>query len=123
MFASHSTCVSAHKMATGFKDAVVLTVDTPGVRTTTLCAKAMLTQQVSQHTSLAATSTCVMQHVRKYFREGQLPAVGTTCAIEDQMFGNATAAIRSREEGWESTEFVQAVRELSRRSETPRLPF
>jgi len=64
-----------------------------------------------------------MQHVREYFQEGRLPAVGTTCAIEDQMFGNATAAVRRREEGRESIEFAEAVRELSSRFATPHLPF
>ncbi|KAF8514404.1 TAP-like protein-domain-containing protein, partial [Gautieria morchelliformis] len=61
--------VGAKKAAHGFKDSVLLTIDTPG------------------HCSYAATSPSAMKHVRRYFREGLLPPPGTVCEIEDKLFG------------------------------------
>ncbi|TEB32535.1 hypothetical protein FA13DRAFT_1687269 [Coprinellus micaceus] len=52
---------SAKKMASGFKNSVVLTIDAGG------------------HTSLGAPSVCAHQHVWQYFQNGSLPGQGTVC--------------------------------------------
>ncbi|KZV84203.1 hypothetical protein EXIGLDRAFT_842389 [Exidia glandulosa HHB12029] len=59
---------AAKKMAKGFKDAVVLTQNSPG------------------HCSIAAASLCTAKYIRAYFRDGTLPAQGTVCEDNEDVF-------------------------------------
>ncbi|KZV81214.1 hypothetical protein EXIGLDRAFT_686220 [Exidia glandulosa HHB12029] len=59
---------AAMKMAKGFKDAVVLTQNSPG------------------HCSIAAASLCTAKYIRAYFRDGTLPAQGTICEDDEDVF-------------------------------------
>lgn len=79
---------AAKKMSKGFKDAVVLTQDSPG------------------HCTIAAASKCTVGYVRKYFQtvsqyafafgmstdndfpsQGELPPANTTCKVDELPFG------------------------------------
>ncbi|KAK7028826.1 hypothetical protein VNI00_014839 [Paramarasmius palmivorus] len=63
---------AAKKNGQAFPGSVVLTQDSPG------------------HTSLAGSSTCTYAAVAAYFSNGTLPQEGTVCAVESQLFPNAT---------------------------------
>ncbi|TEB34815.1 hypothetical protein FA13DRAFT_1707039 [Coprinellus micaceus] len=69
---------SAKKMAQGFKDSVVLTIDAGG------------------HCSLNAPSICAQQYIRQYFQAGTLPEEGTVC---DPIFPNSFLVPASLLEG------------------------
>ncbi|KAI5119053.1 hypothetical protein M0805_005919 [Coniferiporia weirii] len=62
---------SAHKVAKGFKDSVVLT------------------QNSSGHCSISASSLCTLKTVRNYFIDGALPEKGTVCQVESSIFGTS----------------------------------
>lgn len=86
---------NAQKISKGFKDAVVLTQNSPG------------------HCSLAATSVCTAKGIRDYFRTGRTPEPGTVCQAEDRMFGGPRAEVHASLSK-DDMELLEAVRELSR---------
>ncbi|KZV89518.1 hypothetical protein EXIGLDRAFT_721388 [Exidia glandulosa HHB12029] len=99
---------SAKKMSKGFQGAVVLTQESPG------------------HCSLAATSLCTSKYIRAYFRNGTLPAPGTVCEDEDEIFTPDNVNGVAREIGMLSAEdmvLMDAARDLSSRFRPPRLGF
>ncbi|KAJ3514621.1 hypothetical protein NMY22_g14669 [Coprinellus aureogranulatus] len=92
---------SAKKMAEGFKDAVVLTLDAGG------------------HCSLSAPSVCAQRYVQQYFQDGTLPEPDTICQpISKNPFVPITRGVGLSEEapGYveaEDADFVNAVLEAS----------
>ncbi|KAF7340406.1 AB hydrolase-1 domain-containing protein [Mycena venus] len=71
----------AKKAAGLFPDSVVLTQDSPG------------------HMSLVAPSLCTHGALRTYFQNGTLPAPGTVCAVDAELFpgaANTTATAKAR---------------------------
>ncbi|KAJ6453382.1 hypothetical protein C8R45DRAFT_847192, partial [Mycena sanguinolenta] len=64
---------SAEKMSAGFDGSVLLLQDGPG------------------HTSLAAPSLCTYAHIAAYFVNGTLPAIGTVCAVDAELFPDSTS--------------------------------
>ncbi|KZV83249.1 hypothetical protein EXIGLDRAFT_656341 [Exidia glandulosa HHB12029] len=95
---------AAKKMSKGFKGAVVLTQNSPG------------------HCSLAATSLCSSKYIRAYFQNGTLPAPGTVCEDEDEIFtpdnvNGVTGERRTKALSAEDRELMDAARDLSSRFE------
>ena len=72
-------------MSKGFKDAVVLTQNSPGVRQLILC-QTRANERISQHCSLAQPSMCTAKYVRQYFRDGTLPPEDTVCEVDSPIF-------------------------------------
>lgn len=67
-------------MSKGFQNSVVLTQDSPGVRTSSF----IIVSNHSvifffQHCSLAAPSVCTQKYIRDYFIDGTLPEPNTIC--------------------------------------------
>ncbi|KAF7337319.1 Abhydrolase-4 domain-containing protein [Mycena sanguinolenta] len=84
---------SAQKMSAGFDGSVLLTQDSPG------------------HTSLVAPSLCTFSHIAAYFVNGTLPAKGTVCSVDAELFpdpsnstSNSTTSIGRRLANLESEE-------------------
>lgn len=51
----------------------------------------VLTQNSDGHCTLSAPSLCTAKHVRAYFQNGTLPAIGTVCEVDVLPFiGNVT---------------------------------
>lgn len=83
--------VSARNNSQGFDGSVVLIQNSLGVSValfslSTLALDLLLSQYTygadfpsSQHTSLAAPSTCTALHIRAYFQDGVVPPPGTEC--------------------------------------------
>ncbi|KAK7466425.1 hypothetical protein VKT23_005147 [Stygiomarasmius scandens] len=59
---------SAKKTSSMFPGSAVLVQDSPG------------------HSSLVASSNCTTQYLNDYFATGQLPADGTVCQVDDELF-------------------------------------
>ncbi|EJD44705.1 hypothetical protein AURDEDRAFT_166193 [Auricularia subglabra TFB-10046 SS5] len=93
---------AAEKMSKGFTDAVVLTQNNPG------------------HCSIAAPSLCTIKVVRAYFQEGTLPAPGTVCDVDQDVFpvdgGNRVKALKEADH-----QLLEAAKELSARFDVRRL--
>ncbi|KAJ6484076.1 TAP-like protein-domain-containing protein [Mycena sanguinolenta] len=47
---------------------------------------ALLTFDAPGHTSLTAVSSCITTHMRQYFQNGTLPAAGTVCSPDQELF-------------------------------------
>ncbi|KZT32331.1 hypothetical protein SISSUDRAFT_552490 [Sistotremastrum suecicum HHB10207 ss-3] len=96
---------AANKMSKGFKDAALLTQNSPG------------------HCSLSSTSLCTAQHVRAYFRDGKLPSNGTVCESSDHVFlpDNTTSSVDMEKLSVEDRELYGAISGLSGSFEPPRL--
>ncbi|KAJ7072971.1 TAP-like protein-domain-containing protein [Mycena amicta] len=54
----------------------------------------LLTQDSGGHTSLAAPSSCTHGALAAYFQNGTLPAVGTVCPVDVEMFPSTTTAAK-----------------------------
>ncbi|KAF9021989.1 alpha/beta-hydrolase [Hymenopellis radicata] len=63
---------SAKNVSKAFPGSVVLTQDSPG------------------HTSTVATSTCLYSYISACFQNGTLPAEGTVCAVDEELFPSAS---------------------------------
>ncbi|KAK7458897.1 hypothetical protein VKT23_009908 [Stygiomarasmius scandens] len=50
---------------------------------------AVLVQDSPGHSSLVASSNCTTQYLNDYFATGQLPADGTVCQVDDELFPSA----------------------------------
>ncbi|KIM23795.1 hypothetical protein M408DRAFT_332157 [Serendipita vermifera MAFF 305830] len=72
----------------------------------------VLMQESAGHCSLAAVSLCTAKAIRAYFREGVLPAKGTTCEIEDHMFRDVTAEV-SLSLNDEDARILESVRSIN----------
>ncbi|KZV89506.1 hypothetical protein EXIGLDRAFT_650153 [Exidia glandulosa HHB12029] len=97
---------AAKKMSKGFKDAVVLTQNSPG------------------HCSTAATSLCTSKYIRAYFRNGTLPEPGTVCEDDDDIFPpDDKVDIDLAALSAEDRELLRAARDFSAGFEVPRLGF
>ncbi|EJD44690.1 hypothetical protein AURDEDRAFT_152061 [Auricularia subglabra TFB-10046 SS5] len=93
---------AAEKMSKGFTDAVVLTQNSPG------------------HCSIAAPSLCTVKTVRAYFRDGTLPAPGTVCDVDQDVFP-ADGGKKAKALGENDLRLLEAARDLSARFSVPRL--
>ncbi|KAK7468238.1 hypothetical protein VKT23_002747 [Stygiomarasmius scandens] len=80
--------VSAKKTSSMFPGSAVLIQDSPGVHIIfyTACLIEKLTSSLEQHTSEVASSNCTSQHIGAYFATGELPAEGTVCQVDEQLF-------------------------------------
>ncbi|KAJ6455028.1 TAP-like protein-domain-containing protein [Mycena sanguinolenta] len=100
--------VDAEKMSAGFDGSVLLLQDGPG------------------HTSLAAPSLCTYSHIAAYFVNGTLPARGTICPVDAELFPDSTsnfsAPFRRRLTDL-STEEREMLDVLVRMTETPSRVF
>ncbi|KZS95703.1 alpha/beta-hydrolase [Sistotremastrum niveocremeum HHB9708] len=97
---------AANKMSKGFKDAALLTQNTPG------------------HCSLAATSLCTAKHVRGYFRDGTLPSNGTVCETAEHIFPPDNASlVPMKTLSADEEALYEAMRSLSNSFAPPRLGF
>ncbi|KAF9031836.1 hypothetical protein BDZ89DRAFT_1063719 [Hymenopellis radicata] len=67
-----TSLASAKNLSKAFPRSVVLTQDSPG------------------HTSTVAKSTCLYSYIGAYFRNGTLPAQGTVCAVDQELFPSAS---------------------------------
>ncbi|KAK0202252.1 TAP-like protein-domain-containing protein [Desarmillaria ectypa] len=78
---------AAKKTSSAFPSSVVLTQHASGA-----------SNQRTQHTSLAATSTCTQAYIQAYFQNGTLPGDGTVCEVESELFpaSSNTAGPRRR---------------------------
>ncbi|KAJ6618513.1 TAP-like protein-domain-containing protein [Mycena sp. CBHHK59/15] len=56
----------------------------------------VLTQDSVGHTSIAAPSLCTYGHFRAYFVNGTLPALGTVCPIDAELFPSASGNVASK---------------------------
>jgi hypothetical protein len=74
-----------------------------------------------QHCSLAAVSICTLSVVRDYFRKGVLPAPGTVCDIDVEMFPDVSKTTRTLAPA--DQELFRVGKELSDRFEIPRFAF
>ncbi|KAJ7219644.1 TAP-like protein-domain-containing protein [Mycena rebaudengoi] len=83
----------ARKTASAFPGAVLLTQDSPG------------------HTSTAAQSLCTIQHIGQYFQNGTLPAAGTLCPVDQELFPNPSASTAVRRSIRDS-ELLEASRRI-----------
>ncbi|KAJ7616540.1 TAP-like protein-domain-containing protein [Roridomyces roridus] len=101
---------AANKMSKGFAGSVVLTQDSIG------------------HGSPAAPSLCTQKHIRRYFREGVLPKVGTVCSTDGGPFdgplpgGDEEEVVFDVDFGAEERVLLEAVRELAREWDV-KVPF
>ena len=59
---------SAHSVSARFPESVVLPVAGEG------------------HSTLSSPSLCVALHIRRYFQDGRMPAVGTVCGVNEKPF-------------------------------------
>ncbi|KAJ7864297.1 TAP-like protein-domain-containing protein [Mycena olivaceomarginata] len=79
----------------------------------------VLTQDSLGHTSLVAPSQCLWGYFREYFVNGTLPAVGTSCPIDIELFPSANATAkrtilsaeekRSMDAGWEISKAARKI--------------
>ncbi|KAF7342612.1 AB hydrolase-1 domain-containing protein [Mycena sanguinolenta] len=53
---------------------------------------ALLTYDAPGHTSLTAVSSCVATHMRQYFQNGTLPAAGTVCSPDQELFPSSSSS-------------------------------
>jgi hypothetical protein len=51
---------------------------------------------LGQHTSLVAPSLCTYGHFRAYFVNGTLPAPGTVCPVDVELFPSASGNVASK---------------------------
>ncbi|KAJ6568866.1 TAP-like protein-domain-containing protein [Mycena capillaripes] len=56
----------------------------------------VLTQDSVGHTSIVARSTCTYGHFRAYFLNGTLPAPGTVCPVDMELFPSTSGSIASK---------------------------
>ncbi|OAQ84769.1 alpha beta hydrolase fold family [Purpureocillium lilacinum] len=84
-------------------------------------SSAVLVQKSYGHCSLAAPSTCTVRHIRAYFQNGTLPAAGTECEQDYDLFELPSPkefAVRKRGGGEEEVdELERAAYELSRNAD------
>ncbi|KAJ6602330.1 Alpha/Beta hydrolase protein [Mycena sp. CBHHK59/15] len=86
---------SAVKTSGLFPGSVVLTQDSPG------------------HTSLVAPSLCTHGYLRQYFKNGTLPAAGTVCAVDAELFpSTSTTSATKRAISIEDRKLLDAVRKI-----------
>lgn len=98
----------AIKMAQGFKNSIVLTIDGGG------------------HTSRSAPSLCAQQYVRQYFQNGTLPDTGTICQPDTKnpflyapsaQHATTRRSVEDAEDG--NVRLLHAMEELSELSSIP----
>ncbi|GJN69031.1 hypothetical protein PLICBS_003077 [Purpureocillium lilacinum] len=84
-------------------------------------SSAVLVQKSYGHCSLAAPSTCTVRHIRAYFQNGTLPAAGTECEQDYDLFELPSPkefAVRKRGGGEEEVdELERAAYQLSRNAD------
>ncbi|KAJ7328237.1 TAP-like protein-domain-containing protein [Mycena albidolilacea] len=74
----------------------------------------VLTQDSVGHTSTVAPSLCTYGHFRAYFMNGTLPAPGTVCPVDAELFPSASGNITSRRlPSVEEKRLLDAGREIS----------
>ncbi|KAJ6607431.1 TAP-like protein-domain-containing protein [Mycena sp. CBHHK59/15] len=75
----------------------------------------VLTQDSVGHTSIAAPSLCTYGHFRAYFVNGTLPALGTVCPIDAELFPSASGNVASKRRlpSVEEKGLLDAGREIS----------
>ncbi|KAF8193582.1 hypothetical protein K438DRAFT_1589161, partial [Mycena galopus ATCC 62051] len=56
----------------------------------------VLTQDSAGHTSLVAPSLCTYGYFRAYFMNGTLPAPGTVCPVDAELFPSASGNASSK---------------------------
>ncbi|UPK89475.1 hypothetical protein LCI18_000410 [Fusarium solani-melongenae] len=76
----------------------------------------VLKQNSYGHCSLAAPSTCTVRHIRKYFQDGTLPAAGSECDPDYDLFEMPAKG----EEATSLDELTAAVLELVREVDIPK---
>jgi hypothetical protein len=88
---------SARNNAKKFKDSTILVQESFGVGIPT--KKFLLEANIiTQHTSLAAPSTCTALHIRNYFQEGILPPPDTICKGHIYPFDRFDDEVRTNDE-------------------------
>ncbi|KAJ7660459.1 TAP-like protein-domain-containing protein [Mycena rosella] len=75
----------------------------------------VLTQDSVGHTSLVAPSLCTYGHFRAYFVNGTLPAPGTVCPVDAELFPSASGNVTSKRRlpSVEEKRLLDAGREIS----------
>lgn len=94
-----SRLTSARNISAGFTGSVVLQQNSTGVSgiSPLIYSSGVLTLDclnLIQHTSISGFSTCTALAIRAYFENGTLPAPGTVCQPDTQIFqspGNSSA--------------------------------
>ncbi|KAJ7474215.1 TAP-like protein-domain-containing protein [Mycena latifolia] len=78
---------------------------------------ALLTQDSPGHTSMTAPSLCTWGYLREYFQNGTLPAPGTVCAVDAELFPSAAGKTSAKRSGDEEdiTDARRAVGDVVRR--------
>ncbi|KAJ7160611.1 alpha/beta-hydrolase [Mycena crocata] len=78
----------------------------------------LLTQDSPGHMSLAAPSLCTHGHLQAYFRNGTLPALGTVCAVDAELFPraatNTTVRITTMRKDSKLLDAVRAIGDVVR---------
>ncbi|KAJ6534177.1 TAP-like protein-domain-containing protein [Mycena capillaripes] len=82
----------ARKTSGYFPGSVLLTLDAPG------------------HTSIAAVSTCISNHMRQYFQDGILPDAGIVCSTDEEPFPSTSGNITKR--SVQDLELLEALRQI-----------
>lgn len=108
-------------MSKGFKDSVVLTQNSVGVRIPTF-VDSLDANPSKQHCSISAPSLCSQKYIRDYFIDGTLPPPGTVCEPISQPFpSSATSTGDSGDQALLSAnltpdemEILEAVLQLSK---------
>ncbi|KAJ6479492.1 TAP-like protein-domain-containing protein [Mycena vitilis] len=72
----------------------------------------VLTQDCVGHTSLVAPSLCSYGHFRAYFLNGTLPAPGTVCPVDAELFPSANGTARRTLRTPEDQELLDASRKI-----------
>lgn len=103
-------------MSKGFKNSVVLTQDSPGVRINVVVLSSDTQRYFFQHCSLAAPSVCTQKYVRDYFIDGTLPEPNTICFPERTPFSTEADEALLSTMTVEDQEIYAAVSALSQDS-------